>query len=82
MKEDTQKRSTSLSLRYVHKSGYRERAKTQALKWAMGCPYHNLVDDECCPDFSCCVASLFESDAEKRWKLYDELYTQPSPLSA
>ena len=27
----------------------------------MWCPYHNLVDDECCPDFSCCVPSLFES---------------------
>lgn len=53
---------------------YRERHKAQALKWAMGQPYHNNVDDECCPDFSCCYPDLFEVDDEKRWNVYRHKY--------
>jgi hypothetical protein len=52
---------------------YRERARVQALKWAMGQPYHNRIDDECCPDFSCCCPELFESDSQKRWQSYRRL---------
>lgn len=51
-------------------NGYRERVRVQCLKWAMGTPYHNNIDGECCPDFSCCVPDLFERDQEKRWALY------------
>jgi hypothetical protein len=52
------------------------------LKVGHGCPYHNLIDDECCPDFSCCVPRLFESNAEKRWKFYDKFYTESFALFA
>ncbi len=53
---------------------YRERARVQALKWAMGKPYHNRVDDECCPDFSCCRPDMFEEDDAKRWATYHKEY--------
>lgn len=60
----------------VDKAGqqYRERARVQALAWAMGNPYHNRVDDECCPDFSCCKPDLFETDEAKRWESYHKRY--------
>lgn len=53
---------------------YQERVKSQTLKWAMGQPYHNRIDDECCPDFSCCVPDMFEKDEEKRWTTYRKKY--------
>lgn len=53
---------------------YQERCKSQMLKWAMGQPYHNNIDDECCPDFSCCVPDLFEQNADKRWESYQKRY--------
>lgn len=33
---------------------YQERCTDQLNKWVEGKPEHNTVDDECCPDFSCC----------------------------
>jgi hypothetical protein len=53
---------------------YRERCRCQALNWAMGKPVHNLIDDECCPDFSCCKPEMFEIDATKRWASYHREY--------
>lgn len=53
---------------------YRERARCQCLAWAMGKVYHNRVDDECCPDFSCCVPDMFEADQAKRWEHYHRRY--------
>lgn len=53
---------------------YRERARVQALSWAMGRSYHNRVDDECCPDFSCCTPDLFEANVDKRWASYKKQY--------
>ena len=49
---------------------YRERVRSQTLSWAQGRPYHNKIDDECCPDFSCCRPDLFERDVDKRWEYY------------
>lgn len=60
----------------MNKPGYRERARSQALSWAMGNSYHNNIDDECCPDFSCCHPDLFERDQEKRWQNYHRNYGQ------
>jgi hypothetical protein len=54
------------------KAGYQERVRVQTLRWAMGDPYHNSVDNECCPDFSCCHPDMFEKDTLKRWRLYHE----------
>lgn len=49
---------------------YRERVRVQTLTWAMGRSVHNRVDDECCPDFSCCQPDMFEPNADKRWQIY------------
>ena len=49
---------------------YRARVLRQTRMWAMGWPSHNNVDDECCPDFSCCNPDLFEPDAKKRWDTF------------
>lgn len=56
----------------------RERARVQCLRWAMGQSYHNRVDDECCPDFSCCQPELFEKDQSKRWQAYHDEYGRRS----
>lgn len=47
---------------------YKERARCQCLSWTMGNSYHNRIDNECCPDFSCCNPELFEQDEAKRWQ--------------
>lgn len=57
-----------------NKPGYHERAKSQSLSWAIGKPYHNKTDDECCPDFSCCCPDLFEQDQAKRWRCHNAAY--------
>lgn len=62
------------TIRIIPKEGYKERAQQQALAWAQGNPYHNTVDDECCPDFGCCVPSLFTKDENTRWETYRKQY--------
>lgn len=42
----------------VHKPGYRARQQKQLDLWVQGTAVHNEVDDECCPDFSCCQQQL------------------------
>ena len=53
---------------------YQARMKAQTLSWAQGRPYHEPVDDECCPDFSCCTPDLFTADEGERWQRYAEQY--------
>lgn len=55
---------------HTPKPGYSERSKSQLLSWAMGRPYHNDMDGECCPDFSCCHPGLFTKNEDERWELY------------
>ena len=45
-----------LGVRYLDRknSSYEFRAMTQLELWRRGMPVHNDIDDECCPDFSCC----------------------------
>jgi hypothetical protein len=45
---------------------YQRRALAQIERWAAGVPYHNGIDNECCPDFSCCRPEMFEPDAALR----------------
>lgn len=45
---------------------YRERVRWQGQLWCEGVSAHNIIDDECCPDFSCCIPSLFIKDTEYR----------------
>ncbi len=59
---------------HMNKPGYADRAKSQFLSWAMGRPYHNEIDDECCPDFSCCYPDLLEKDEAARWRWYCKRY--------
>lgn len=53
---------------------YHTRAKSQCLSWAMGKPYHEPVNDECTPDFSCCNPDLFTQDEAERWAQYHREY--------
>ncbi len=50
---------------------YQQRAIEQGRKWVAGESHHNRVDDECCPDFSCCMPVLFERDRAKRVESYN-----------
>lgn len=54
--------------------GYKARAKAQTFAWASGNPYHERINDECCPDFSCCFPNLFNTDSAKRWEQYRAKY--------
>lgn len=58
-------------------AAYFERAKQQTFNWAMGLSRHNKIDDECCPDFSCCCPDLHEKDAVLRWQTYHDVYCTP-----
>lgn len=65
---------TKITLRRCDDPRYVARAKAQTLSWAQGRPYHEPVNDECCPDFSCCYPALFTADATKRWTTYHRKY--------
>lgn len=39
---------------------YHKRVDEQGKAWVAGDSQHNEVDDECTPDFSCCVPACFE----------------------
>ena len=45
---------------------YRHRCRSQVELWAQGVSIHNTVDDECCPDFSCCKPQMKASDEERQ----------------
>lgn len=51
---------------------YNQRCIEQGLKWVAGESIHNHIDDECCPDFSCCQPGLFERDRAKRVEEYND----------
>ena len=52
---------------------YQRRAKNQLEEGAHGNPIHNKVDDECCPDFSCCIpGSLAEEKTRQAILKADE----------
>lgn len=68
----------SLRTRFDDPQGYKDRSRTQMLSWAMGRPYHNTVDDECCPDFSCCYSDLFTENSDDRWARYKERHPPTS----
>jgi hypothetical protein len=47
-------------------TAYQERVIAQTRRWVEGNARHNVIDDECCPDFSCCMPELFEQDRGER----------------
>lgn len=38
----------------------------QLEKWVAGESIHNVEEDQCCPDFSCCTQSLLASEEERK----------------
>lgn len=56
---------------------YQRRVLEQTERWVEGDARHNVVDDECGPDFSCCRPELFTLDPEERrrtlWRLRKRL---------
>lgn len=47
-------------------TSYQRRVLAQTERWVEGDIRHNVVDDECCPDFSCCVPEMFTVDPADR----------------
>lgn len=41
--------------------------------WVDGTPLHNGIDNECCPDFSCCNPEWFVQDRQQRIDWFVEL---------
>jgi hypothetical protein len=46
-------------------SPYKQRCYDQLIKWVNGKPTHNVVEDECCPDFSCCQSHLLLAQVKR-----------------
>ena len=44
---------------------YKKRRQLQTISWANGKPYHNITDNECTPDFSCCNPTLLACSGER-----------------
>lgn len=65
------------------KDGYKERCLQQLQNWVEGKPIHNTIDDECCPDFSCCrngeetpieTKKIFKAAYERgKWEIVESL---------
>jgi hypothetical protein len=53
-------------------SPYKLRSLAQAEAWVRGESKHNDIDNECCPDFSCCRPDLFIFDRLCRLEIYNE----------
>lgn len=45
----------------LRRRGYAKRNREQLENWVKGKSVHNIVDNECCPDFSCCKPNLLAS---------------------
>lgn len=50
---------------------YQRRVYYQFERWVAGFSEHNNTDNECCPDFSCCNADLFNRDLLSRQDHFD-----------
>ncbi len=50
---------------------YLENAQKQGLAWVNGNSYHCEKNNECTPDFSCCMPKLFTRDRNKRLSEYN-----------
>lgn len=62
---------------------YKERCEKQLDEWVKGNPIHNKVDDECCPDFSCCRPHLLiPEERRKAFKAADDRQRESMLVSA
>ncbi len=55
---------------------YNIRVKAQLKNWVNGKSIHNSVDNECCPDFNCCMPNNITTDEDRlhffNWYLSDD----------
>lgn len=51
---------------------YQQRAYDQGKAWINGRSEHNIIDDECCPDFSCCNPDLYVTDRAERMRAFNQ----------
>jgi hypothetical protein len=66
-------------------TAYQERVVAQTRRWVEGRAEHNRIDDECCPDFSCCEPRLYTQDRGERMEELRRLlhrYNQPAATDA
>jgi hypothetical protein len=54
-------------------TAYQERVIAQTRRWVEGNSRHNFIDDECCPDFSCCMPECFDHDRGSRLETLNRL---------
>ena len=57
---------TDIARTRTERIAYRRRVRQQTRAWIEGRSLHNNVDNECCPDFSCCEPKLFVADKSER----------------
>ena len=50
----------------------KERIAYQLEEWVKGNPIHNTIDEECCPDFSCCKPEFLQPEEIRR--TFQEVY--------
>lgn len=53
---------------------YSYRNKEQLKDWVSGILWHNEIDGECTPDFSCCNPGLYTVDLEKRLEYFKKRF--------
>ena len=62
-------------MNFYRKSGYIIRCYEQLVDWMNGISKHNEIDDECCPDFTCC-ANILSDDKDSKKLVYDHFMEQ------
>jgi hypothetical protein len=62
-------------MNFYRKSGYIIRCYKQLVDWMNGISKHNEIDDECCPDFTCC-ANILSDDKNAKKIVYDHFMEQ------
>lgn len=61
-------------MKVIKGNTYKERYNNQLEEWARGNPIHNNIDNECCPDFSCCELDLLQPDEIR--KTFKEVFNK------
>lgn len=52
---------------------YQDRVIQQSLMWVNGHSKHNMIDDECVPDCSCCSPETFIDELRIRQRVHEKL---------
>lgn len=60
----------------IRKTGYTIRCYEQLVDWMDGISKHNHIDDECCPDFTCCSDNIKPSIESIKKVVYENFMEQ------